>query len=254
MTAKPTAILVTGASGGFGLAFARQLEGRCDRLILTGRDEARLRAHREQLYRPDAHRIVVADLASQQGIDAVLQSVEGCTLKGLVNNAGFGLWGAFTAYSAADHAVLIATDLLAPMRLTHHLLPALKHCRGFVINVSSLAGESPLSWMGSYSAAKAGLTYWSEALRIEQEGRVRVVTLAPGPSPTGFRAVSGMPEMLGGGLRTPPEAVVAAAIATLDRGGGFCVPGWRHRMLWLLQKLSPRELSVRIMHRYLRAR
>ncbi|MDQ6965069.1 MAG: SDR family NAD(P)-dependent oxidoreductase, partial [Mariprofundales bacterium] len=138
--------------------------------------------------------------------------------------------------------------------LTHRLLSRLQKERGFVINVSSLAGESPLSWMGSYSAAKAGLTSWSEALRIEQQGRLRVVTLAPGPSPTGFRLVSGMPDMLGGSLRIAPDIVVTAALTTLRRGGGFCVPGWQHRLIWLLQKSTSRELAMRIMHRYLRPR
>jgi len=247
-------IVITGASGGFGCEFARQLESQGNTLILSGRNESQLQATRNLLQQPDDHRIVVADLASKAGIEKLMQAVDGNGIYGLVNNAGFGLWGGFDAYEAGQHASLIATNLTAPITITHHLISRLQESKGFVINVSSLAGESPLSWMGSYCAAKAGLTYWSEALRIEQKGQLRVVTLAPGPSPTGFRAVSGMPDMLGGTMRSSPQVVVAAALRTLQRGGGFCVPGWRHRLIWLLQKMTPRDLSIRIMHHYLRAR
>jgi short-subunit dehydrogenase len=124
---------------------------------------------------------------------------------------------------------------------------------GFIINVSSLAGETPLPWLSSYAAAKAGLTFWSEALRIEMSGRITVVTLAPVPSPTGFRAVSGMPERTGDFFREPPELVVRASLSYLKRGGGFCVPGWRHRLMHMLQSLTPRPLALRLMARILRA-
>ncbi|MDX8413017.1 MAG: SDR family NAD(P)-dependent oxidoreductase [Mariprofundales bacterium] len=247
-------IIITGASGGFGREFSRQLEDACDQLILTGRDKMRLQTTRNLLKKPNSHRIVVADIAVDAGIETLVQAVASQPIVGLVNNAGFGLWGAFTAHDDLAHTSLITTDLTAPIALTHRLLPRLQEEKGFVINVSSLAGESPLSWMGTYSAAKAGLTYWSEALRIEQEGVLRVVTLAPGPSPTGFREVSGMPDMLGEGMRISPQAVVQFALKSLRKGGGFCVPGWRHWVVYLLQKLTPRAVSIRLMHYYLRPR
>ncbi|MDQ6951598.1 MAG: SDR family NAD(P)-dependent oxidoreductase [Mariprofundales bacterium] len=247
-------IVITGASGGFGIEFARQLERRGHPLLLTGRNQQRLERSREALQSPQHHRLLQADLATSDGLEALLSAIGDAPLAGLVNNAGYGLWGGYAERQSDDHAALIATDLTAPMVLTHRLLPRLIETGGFVINVSSLAGESPLPWMASYSAAKAGLTFWSEALRIEQRGVVRVVTLAPGPSPTGFRAVSGMPDMLGGSLRTEPAKVVHHALTTLDAGGGFCVPGWHHRLLFLVQKLSPRAISMRLMHRYLAPR
>ncbi len=256
MTATSEAILITGASGGFGREFARQLETHAGQLLLTGRDESRLAQTAAQLRWPRRHRIITADLSCEEGIERLLSEIEASDtpLCGLVNNAGFGLWGAFSERTTRAHAELIATDLTAPMWLTHALLPTLRRNRGFIINVSSLAGESPLPWMSGYGAAKAGLTSWSEALRTELRGDVRVVTLAPGPSPTGFRQVSGMPDMLGEGMRTSVEEMVAAAIKTLQHGGGFCVPGWRHRMIWLLQKLTPRGIACALTYRYLRPR
>ena len=89
-------------------------------------------------------------------------------------------------------------------------------------------------------------------VRAELAGRVRVVTLAPGPSPTGFRDVSGMPMGKGNFFRAPADLVVRAALHTLAKGGGYCVPGPRHRLLWLLQKSMPRSLALPIMERHLR--
>jgi len=249
---RGAAILITGASGGFGLEFARQLEPMGHPLILHGRDEARLSMTLDSLKHPERHRIVRAELNARSGIADLIQAVEGVELAGLVNNAGFGIWGSFEQTGIVPQIDVIKTDLKAPIALTHALLPNLIRNRGFIINVSSLAGESPLPYMSTYAAAKAGLSYWSEALRAELNGRVRIVTLAPGPSPTGFRDVSGMPMGPGSFFRTPSDLVVRASLNALQKGGGYCVPGWRHRLLYLMQRVTPRGLALRLMEKNLR--
>ncbi|MFQ5581815.1 MAG: SDR family NAD(P)-dependent oxidoreductase [Mariprofundaceae bacterium] len=243
-------VLITGASGGFGHEFARQLEPLEYRLILHGRDKARLQLTLGALKHPDRHCCITADLATQVGIELLIeQTAHETALSGLINNAGFGVWGLFEQGEIALQADVLETDLIAPVRLTHALLPRLIKNRGFIINVSSLAGETPLPHMSTYAAAKAGLTYWSEALRAETD--IPVVTLAPGPSPTGFRDVSGMPERMGSVFRTSATTVVTASLDTLRRGGGYCVPGLRHRLLWSLQKIVPRRLALSIMAKHL---
>lgn len=246
-------ILITGASGGYGYEFARQLEATGARLILHARDEARLKLTLDTLKFPERHRTILADLSQRKSVDAFIESLsdEG-DLAGLVNNAGFGVWGSFERCEGVPQLDVLRADLLAPVAIAHALLPGLIRSQGFIINVSSLAGETPLPYMSTYAAAKAGMTFWSEALRGELTGRVRVVTLAPGPSPTGFRDVSGAPKGKGSIFRTAAPDVVAASLRTLARGGGYCVPGIRHRLLWLLQKLVPRSLSIRAMSGYLK--
>jgi uncharacterized protein len=245
-------ILITGASGGFGCEFARQLENEGHRLLLHGRDIARLKLTLGRLMHPERHRCLHGDLSRAEGVEQLRLALKGEELAGLVNNAGFGVWGAFESTESVPQLDVLRTDLVAPVELTHALLPYLIRNRGFIINVSSLAGETPLPHMSTYAAAKAGLTFWSEALRTELAGRVRVVTLAPGPSPTGFRDVSGMPMGKGNTFRAPAEVVVRASLRTLAKGGGYCVPGVRHRLLWLLQKTVPRSLALPIMERHLR--
>lgn len=252
MAIQPS-ILITGASGGFGYEFARRIEPLGFRLILHGRDLSRLQLTLNALRQPEIHRCITADLSDEAGVNTLIEEIRReTTLEGLINNAGFGLWGDFHQREITPQLDVLRTDLVAPVALTHALLPQLIRRHGFIINVSSLAGESPLPYMSTYSAAKAGLTYWSEALRMELEGRVRVVTLAPGPSPTGFRDISGMPEGPGSLFRTPSPMVVEAALGTLDKGGGYCVPGLRHKLLYILQRAVPRWLALRIMRGQLR--
>ncbi|MFC1536639.1 SDR family NAD(P)-dependent oxidoreductase [Pseudomonadota bacterium] len=246
-------ILITGASGGFGYEFARQLERSGCRLILHARDEVRLQLTLDVLKEPERHRTIIADLSRRKGVEEFIEAVncEG-DLTGLINNAGFGVWGKFEQCEDVVQLDVLRTDLLAPVTITHGVLPGLIRNRGFIINVSSLAGETPLPYMSTYAAAKAGLIYWSEAVRTELEGRVRVVTLVPGPSPTGFRDVSGMPKGKGSVFRTSAEMVVAASLNRLRLGGGYCVPGFRHHLLWLMQKIVPRGISLKLMLKHLK--
>ncbi len=256
----PAWVLITGASGGFGRLFAEQLALRGYALLLHGRRRDRLEQLAASLPAGIPTRVVLADLASDAGVETLAREAAALPLAGLVNNAGFGLWGAFERLDPDAQCAVLDADLRAPVALTARLLPQLleRRRRGetpFIINVSSLAGEAPLPYMSTYSAAKAGLTAWSEAIREELRGRMRVVTLAPGPSPTGFRDVSGMPESGHGAFfRAPSETVIRAALAALDAGGGFVVPGFRHRLLHPLQRLVPRPLALRLLAANLRPR
>ncbi len=240
-------VLITGASGGFGLEFAKQLEPAGYRLILHGRDKSRLQMTLDTLKHPDRHRVALADLNARHGLSELISCIENEPLVGLINNAGFGIWGSFEQTGIVPQVDVIKTDLKAPIALAHALLPALLRHKGFIINVSSLAGEYPLPYMSTYAAAKAGLTYWSEAIRIELDGRLRIVTLAPGPSPTGFRKISGMPRSTGSFFRTPIPIIIHAALHRLEKGGGYCVPGWRHRLLFAIQKAVPRRIGLGLM-------
>jgi len=245
-------VLITGASGGFGLYFAKELEKQGYRLILHGRDAARLKLVQDVLIHPEKHRVLMYELSARKGNDQLLECLAKERIVGLVNNAGFGVWGGFEMCESVAQLDVLRVDLVAPITLAHALLPKLKKNNGFIINVSSLAGEMPMPYMSTYGSAKAGLTFWSEALRLELHGKVKVVTLAPGPSPTGFRDISGAPKGKGGWFSTPPEKVIEASLQTLSQGGGYCVPGWRHQCLWGLQKIIPRCVALPLLKYYLK--
>ncbi len=246
-------VLITGATGGFGREFACQLEKRGFSLILHGRDRARMRLTLDMLQQPDRHTCIYGDLTSISDVENLIGNAkQQHALTGLVNNAGFGVWGRFGCREIPPQLDMLQTNLVVPVNLTHALLPVLIRNHGFIINVSSLAGETPLPYMSIYAASKAGLTWWSEALRIELADKIRVVTLAPGPSPTGFRDVSGMPLGTGSAFRTGAVTVVSQTLKKLDHGGGYCVPGIRHKLLFLMQKLTPRCIAMPLVERQFR--
>ncbi len=245
-------VLITGSSGGFGYEFAQMLEREGYHLILHGRDKARLKLTLGVLLYPERHQCVFADLSSRKETETLIDSLAAMDIYGLVNNAGFGVWGGFSDKEGVAQADVVRVDFLAPVMLAHAMLPMLKKNKGFMINVSSLAAETPLPYMATYAAVKAGMTFWSEAIRAELKGVVRVVTLAPGPSPTGFRDVSGAPKGKGSLFSTTASEVVQASLDCLKAGGGYCIPGFRHKILWLIQKITPRFLSLSIMANYLK--
>jgi len=164
----PTA-LVTGATAGLGLAFARRLARDAYDLVLVARDEERLAKTAAELratYGIDVE-VLPADLADDGGC----ARVEARLLAGepavdlLVNNAGFGLRTPFPANDVAEEERMLRVLVRAVLRLTHAALPAMRERgRGAVVNVSSVAGRHARAGSGVYNATKFGVGAFSEAL------------------------------------------------------------------------------------------
>lgn len=252
--------LITGASSGLGAEFARQLAGRGYDLILHGRRVDRLAALAAELNA--AHGIAAeplsADLAEPAGVAAVEQRIAGLeSLALLINNAGFGISKGFAAADVAGQADMLNVHMMAPMRLTHAVLPGMLARRsGGIINVSSLAAFVALPGNINYCATKAYLLSFSQALAGEVRRRgVHVQALCPGFTVTEFQ--SRQPTRGAVGPQRAPRwmwgsvsAVVSDSLAALDRGQVVCVPGVLNRMIVLLartgliNRLASRVLRV----------
>ena len=118
--------VVTGASSGLGALFAEKLADRGLPLVLAGRDEARLAETRQRVQRraPGIDvELVVGDLGSQAGVDALVAVLQGKAIDVLVNNAGFGTYGRFPEIDSDRDRDLIAVNVDALVRLTHAVLP-----------------------------------------------------------------------------------------------------------------------------------
>lgn len=242
--------LVTGASAGIGEAFARELARRGMNVALAARREDRLRALAAEL--GAAHRVrtlvLPADLA-HDGAPAALwaQAGDGREVHLLVNNAGFGLKGAFADLPLERQTEMVRVNCTAPMELTHFALAAMKaRGDGGIVNVASIAGYQPLPTMAAYSASKAFLITLTEAVAEEARGTgVRLVTLNPGPVRTEFQSVAGTQVKDGApGIRTP-EQVVEAALHRLEAGGGTVTPGFVNRAAAAAVRVAPRSLVLR---------
>ncbi|HUH72554.1 MAG TPA: SDR family oxidoreductase [Mycobacterium sp.] len=251
--------VVTGASSGLGAIFADQLAQRGLSLVLTGRDQARLSAVAQRIGQtaPDVDvELVVGDLATDAGVDALETRLDGRVIDVLVNNAGFGTYGLFSELDAGREHELVAVNVDALVRLTHVVLPGmLARGRGGIVNVASTIAFQPGPYQATYGASKAFVLSLSQALWAETRGSgVTVTALCPGPTRTGFVDALGSDVSHTAIYRrlAAPEPVVAAGLRALDRGRAVVVPGWRYRVMATGGRLVPGWLSALVSRRLLR--
>jgi uncharacterized protein len=251
--------VVTGASSGLGAIFADQLAKRGLSLMLTGRDQARLSevAQRVRQIAPNVDvELVVGDLGTNAGIDDLMDRLDGRVIEVLVNNAGFGTYGAFSEIDAGREHDLIAVNVDALVRLTHAVLPGmLARGRGGILNVASTIAFQPGPYQATYGASKAFVLSLSQALWAETRGSgVTVTALCPGPTRTGFVDALGSDVSHTAIYRrlAAAEPVVAAGLRALDRGHAVVVPGLRNRVMAEGGRLTPGWLSALVSGRMLR--
>lgn len=215
-------VLITGASAGIGAEFARQLAQRGSDLVLVARRAERLDALASQLRAE--YRVTVATLPTdlaQPGVGELLRSELdslGIEITSVVNNAGFANHGLFHEEELSSLLAEIAVDVSSVVELSHAFLPRLRRRGdGFLINVASMAAYQANPTMAVYGACKAFVLSLTEALWYEARGTgLRVLALSPGATQTEFFDVAG-DSADGGTRRMPAEAVVATALAALDR-------------------------------------
>jgi short-subunit dehydrogenase len=250
--------VVTGASSGLGAIFAEQLARRGMPLVLAGRDRVRLEQvqHRvEEAHRVDIE-LVVGDLGSPAGVADLISALDGRVIDVLVNNAGFGTYGALTDIDAERDHELVAVNVDALVRLTHAVLPGMvERGHGGILNVASTIAFQPAPYQATYGASKAFVLSFSQALRAEtKRSGVTVTALCPGPTRTGFVDALGADVSSVGVYKklASPEPVVAAGLRALDRGHAVIVPGWRNWFMAQASRISPPSVSTYVSARSLR--
>jgi short-subunit dehydrogenase len=236
-----TSALVTGATAGIGLEFARQLAARGHGLVLVARDEARLNAVAKELqaaYDIEVE-VLVADLvdkAQSATVEARLAD-RSRPIELLVNNAGFGLKHRFLDNPIEDEQAMLDVLVTAVLRLSHAALgPMAERGRGGIINVSSVAAFLP---RGTYSAAKAWVNSFSEWAHNEYKPKgVTVMALCPGFTKTEFH--QRMEVKRGDSfLWLEPEFLVRTALADFDKGRVYSVPGAQYKAIRSLTRVIP---------------
>lgn len=177
-------VVVTGAGGGFGTLLTERLLAAGSIVVVTDKTTDLINSPRWSGYHhPRLRGVVAADLASPAGCEQVHREVTRLTphVDILINNAGIALVGMFAAMPADRWQELLATNLTAPLQLTHHFLPAMIARRsGHIVNICSVAGLLGAPGLAVYSATKAGLRGFGDALRHEvRRHRVAVTTVYP---------------------------------------------------------------------------
>jgi short-subunit dehydrogenase len=239
--------LVTGPTSGIGRAFADALARQGHDLLLVSRDRQRLDATAEHLR--SLHSVVVdviaADLTDRDEIRRVSQRVSDSQVDVLVNNAGFGVNGAFLATSVDEEQQMMDVLMSSVLHLTRAVVPGLvDRGRGYVFTVSSVAG-----WItgGTYSAAKAWATVFTEGLSVELSGTgVHAVAVCPGFTHTEFHQRAGMNmESVSDWMWLDAEQVVRQALVDARAGRVISVAGPQYQALAALLRVLPRSLVRR---------
>lgn len=239
--------LITGASSGLGFEMAKLLAAEGRDLMLMARREERLVEIAEGLSAAGAGevRTFAVDLSDREALEAFVQRIEReeLAIGTLINNAGFGLRGAFAELGCEDQIRCIDLNIRALTRLTHAVLPGMRaRGRGAILNVASTAAFQPGPGMAVYYATKAYVLSFTEALAQELRGQgIRVTCLCPGPTHTEFAEVAGMadsPLFRAGAM----DATVVArqGLRALERGQVIHLPGMRNKTLAFLLRFVPR--------------
>jgi short-subunit dehydrogenase len=249
MQRAPKLALVTGASGGIGLEFAKQLAQAGYNLALAARSREKLEGIARDLRAGHGIDVQVApcDLARSNAARDLYAQVPACDV--LINNAGFANNGKFSGIAESDVLDELQLDVVTLTHLTRLYLPGmLERGSGKVLNVASTAGFLPGPNMAVYYAAKAFVISFSEALAQEVRGTgVTVTVLCPGATETGFHRRAQMENTPLFRLWTANAADVAkAGIAGMLRGKPVVVPGMMNKLVPLSAKISPRRLLVAI--------
>jgi short-subunit dehydrogenase len=225
--------LITGASAGLGVEFARQLSKRGHRLVLAARRKERL------------------DLSKANAAAKLMADIEGAgeEVELLVNNAGFGLIGRFAELDAKRLRQMIDLNVGALTELCRAVTPQMiKRKSGAILNVASTAAFQPGPNMAVYFATKAFVLSFTEALHEELKPHgVKVSSLCPGPTRTEFGEVAGFG---GSGMfdRVAMESpeVVSAGLHGLDRNHAVVVPGWMNKVVAASTRFAPRPVVRKI--------
>jgi short-subunit dehydrogenase len=249
--------LITGASSGIGEAFARKLTALGRNVFLVSRSEDKLISLCNELGRTKSVRAqyLAIDLSQPEAPGTLFSEIEkrGLTVDLLINNAGFGAMGDFARLDLSRQLNMIDLNIKALVDLTHRFLqPMRTRGQGAIINVASTAGFQPVPFMATYSATKAFVLNFSEALWEENRTfGVHVMALCPGVTETNFFEASEMdrPPMR---VAQSPEDVVDTALRALARKKRLVVSGWTNLLMIEAERFVPRSLIVRAAGRSLR--
>ncbi len=252
-------IIVTGASSGFGRAFAQTLAPNTTELLLIARTESTLQELAAELrgqYPALNVEVIPCDLTDDAALNALIdrltQLPPAHTL--LINNAGCGDYGEFADGQREVVRRLLRLNMESLTMLSHALIPGMKRHGGDIINISSLAAMLPIPDFAVYAATKSYVSSLSEALRLElKEHGIRVLAVCPGPVSTGFGKAARRPGFTGNmmpgrnAFDTTVETVVRAALKALSKGKARVFPGLKIRLAAMLLNIMPLPVLRMIM-------
>ena len=256
MMKRYRSVLITGASGGIGSAFARLLAPFMESMLITGRNLQALQKLAEEIKSPASNNIhiKIADLTKQEDVNqlAVLAGEKKIDL--FINNAGFGHFNHFLATSPRGIIDMLQVNVLAATQLLHILLPgmierATVEKRAGVICVASMAAFMPIPYFSAYAASKSYLH--TLVLGLQQElGQqpIDLLSLCPGLVETAFITKADMPRKL---LKRAanPQVIAQTAMQKLGNRDQYTY-GFGNQVAMMAGHLLPSEMKRKLLYYY----
>jgi short-subunit dehydrogenase len=242
--------LVTGASSGLGIEFARYLAARGANLVLVARRGDRMKELAQELkasFDVDTT-VITRDLSKPRAGSTLIVDIErrGIKLDIVINNAGFGTYGPLSTENPDRIADEVALNVSAVVEISRATLPGmLKRDRGVLINVASTAAFQPLSNFATYAATKAFVLSFTEAIWGETEStNVRVLALCPGATATEFFDIAGSDAATG--KMASPTLVIDKAFEALERRRPSIITGAGNSFAPFAARFASRKAIIRL--------
>lgn len=238
--------LVTGASSGIGRDLAKELSKRGYDIILVARNEEKLNEVASEI--KTKVEVIPMDISVVDNCKKLYSMVEDVDI--LVNNAGFGVFGKFINTDLDREVKLIDTNVTAVHVLTKLFLKNMvERDKGYILNVSSIAGHLPGPLMAAYYSSKHYVYILSESINEElkkNNSKVRVGTLNPGPVRTNFNKVANVKFDL---KSLSSDYVARYTVDKMLKGKTDITPGLSIKLLRFVAKISPTNLASKVVYR-----
>lgn len=248
---KGKTALVTGASSGLGVDFARELASRGCNLILAARREELLRQVQADLIKQHGVgvEIITMDLSEPDAAQRLYDQVKasGKLVDVLINNAGFGLYGEFVDIPWEREKNMLDLDIITLVHMTKLFVKDMvARDFGYILQVASIGAYQPSPTYATYSAAKSFVLYFSEALSYElRHSKVRCTCVSPGVTATEFLKVAGQkPTAYQRASMMDSPTVTRIGINHMLRGTPSVVPGFMNALMAWGNRLIPRRWAA----------
>ena len=243
--------LITGASGGIGLALARELASQKHDVLLIARSEGKLKTCCDEIrsqFQVQADYLTL-DLAK---IDSALEVAQwlqqkNYTIDILINNAGFGSWGNFKDIPRDELNQMMQLNMLTLADLSKVLIPQLKaNAKAYILNIGSTASYQAVPTLATYAATKSFVLLFTRGLRWDlKDTTISVSCISPGTTSTGFMDRAHMNESLkkkAEKVTMTPEAVAKIAIRGMFDGKSEIIPGLINWVSVKMAAILPKSL------------
>jgi uncharacterized protein len=247
--------LITGGNKGIGFCIARELAKKGRNIILTARNESLLQKACSELSAKYGIKAIyfTADLTEETAPEKIFDFVnqQQLSVDILINNAGFGLSGAFESSSMQQIVEMMRVNMEALVKLTYLFLSELKrHPKAYIVNIASTASYQAVPYLSVYAATKSFVLSFSRALDVElRNSTLSVTCVSPGATETDWSKTAGInnqTQKLFQKIYTSPEKVASMAVNGMFNRKPEVITGLRHNFGAFFSWLLPKRLVERV--------